>query len=58
MTRHLGWVRDYIQIPDPFFEPDPRYTMEYMSYQEFQKRKAKGPKGMLPVLFPELLSGR
>ncbi len=58
VTRYLGWVRDYIQIQDPFFEPDPRYSMVRMSYQEFLERKGAGPEGMLPVLFPELLSGR
>jgi len=58
VTRYLGWVRDYLRIQEPFFEPDPRYSMEHMSYQEYVKRKAAGPEGMMPVLFPELLSGR
>ncbi len=51
-------MRDYLRIPDPFFEPDPRYRIEKMSYEEYVKRKLRGPKDMMPVLFPELLSGR
>jgi len=57
-TRYLGWVRGFLTIPDPFFLPDPRYSMVEMSYEEFLKRKRAGPESMMPVLFPELLSGR
>lgn len=57
-TRYLGWVGGYLTIPDPFFLPDPRYSMEELSYDQYLDRIMAGPENMMPVLFPELLSGR
>jgi hypothetical protein len=58
VTRYLGWVGGHLTIPDPFFLPDPRYSIEEMSYDVYIDRKMAGPENMMPVLFPELLSGR
>lgn len=58
VTQYLGWVQGYLTIPDPFFLPDPRYSMEELSYEEYLRRMRGGPQNMMPVLFPELLSGR
>ncbi len=58
VTRYLGWVGGYLTIPAPFFLPDPRYSIEEMSYDKYLDLKMAGPENMMPVLFPELLSGR
>jgi hypothetical protein len=54
-TRYLEWVRNMAAAPN-FFEPDPRITIEAMTYEEFRTRSAAGESvGPAPVLYPELL---
>lgn len=54
-TRYLEWVRNLAVVPN-FFEPDPRITIEAMTYEEFRTRvAAKETVGPAPVLYPELL---
>ena len=55
-TTHVDWGRD-LEIPDAFFEPDPRITLERMSYEEYKTRSQKGPVGPVPALFSDLIHG-
>ena len=54
---YLGWLRK-LEIPDTFFEPDPRFKIEPVSYDDYVKRAAKEPIGPVPVLFGDLLHGK
>jgi hypothetical protein len=57
-TRYLEWVRNMAAAPN-FFEPDPRITIEAMTYEEFRTRSAGGQAvGPAPVLYPELLHAK
>lgn len=46
-----------LEIPDAFFEPDPRFTLEQMSHEEYLTRIANGPVGPVPVIHTDLLVG-
>ncbi|HVP29495.1 MAG TPA: hypothetical protein VMW35_10080 [Myxococcota bacterium] len=46
-----------LEIPDSFFEPDARFTLERMTYQDYLTRIAKGPVGPVPVIHTDLLVG-
>jgi hypothetical protein len=46
-----------LEIPDSFFEPDPRFTLEHMTHEEYLTRIAQGPVGPVPVIHTELLRG-
>lgn len=54
---YVDWSRS-IDLPDSFFEPDPRLQLERIEYDEYVKRAAEGPVGPAPVLFRELLHGK
>ncbi len=53
----LNWVRG-VPLDDTFFEPDPRITLERMTYEEFLARAKDGKPVGFPPLFADLLSGR
>ena len=53
---YIGWTQA-LELPDAFFEPDPRVKLERMSYDEYLKRSAEGPVGSVPILFGSLLHG-
>jgi len=53
----LNWSRS-MSLADAFFEPDPRITLEKMSYEEFLARVKDGKVASFPPLFSDLLSGR
>lgn len=53
----LNWSRD-LPLADSFFEPDPRISLERMSYEEFVSRVKDGKVASFPPLHVELLSGR
>ena len=55
-TTHIDWGRD-LEIADSFFEPDPRVTLERISYEEYKTRAQKGPVGPVPALFSGLIHG-
>lgn len=46
-----------LEIPDAFFEPDPRFTLERMTHEEYLTRIAQGPVGPVPVIHTDLLRG-
>jgi hypothetical protein len=52
-VRYVAWSRD-IELPDRFFEPDPRFQIERFTYQQYLERTTQGP---VPVLYGELLHG-
>jgi len=54
---YVDWSRA-IDLPDSFFEPDPRVQIERIEYADYVKRSAEGPVGPAPVLFRELLHGK
>lgn len=56
-TDFLDWSRE-LELPDDFFEPDPRVRLERLEYDEYVKRTAAGPVGPAPALYGELLHGR
>jgi hypothetical protein len=56
-VRYISWARD-IELPDRFFEPDPRIEFERLTYQEYMDRSAEGGQVTpIPILFSELLHG-
>lgn len=54
--RYLNWSRE-LDLPDRFFEPDPRLDLQRLTYQDYLKAAAKGPVGPVPVLYGHLLHG-
>jgi hypothetical protein len=56
VTNYLDWLSQ-IELPPPFFEPDPRVQLERLEYDEYLQRSAQGPVGPAPVLFGDLLHG-
>jgi len=52
----INWSRDF-QVPDAFFEPDPRVTLERISYEEYVKRARERIPSAVPVLYGDLLHG-
>jgi hypothetical protein len=57
-TDYVGWLQGELDLPDSYFEPDPRVQLERLEYDEYVKRAAAGPVGPAPVLFRDLLHGR
>ncbi len=55
-TTIINWSRDF-EVPDAFFEPDPRVTMDRISYEEYGKRAQNGMPSAVPVLYGDLLHG-
>ncbi len=55
-VRYLDWTRG-IDIPDGFFEPDARWTLDHLDYGEYRKRSKEGPVGPAPPFWGELLHG-
>ncbi|UCE85353.1 MAG: hypothetical protein JSU66_13530, partial [Deltaproteobacteria bacterium] len=53
---YLEWTRR-LDVPDSFFEPDPRLTLERVSYDDYVERSAREAVGPVPVLFGDLLHG-
>ena len=53
---YINWARG-LEIPDSFFEPDPRVKLERMTWQDYLDRVAKGPVGPVPILYGDLLLG-
>lgn len=51
---YFNWDAD-LEIPDAFFEPDPRVRLDRMSASEYLDRATKGPVGPIPVLHDELV---
>jgi hypothetical protein len=56
-TDYIDWL-SALPLPDAFFEPDPRTTLETLEYADYVKRSAEGPVGPAPVLFSPLLHGK
>jgi hypothetical protein len=57
VTDYVDWLRE-LDLPDSFFELDPRVQLERIEYEEYLQRSAAGPVGPAPVLFSDLLHGR
>jgi outer membrane lipoprotein-sorting protein len=53
---YLEWTRR-LDVPDSFFEPDPRIRLESVTYDDYVKRSATEAVGPVPVLFGDLLHG-
>ncbi len=53
---YVNWQHG-LEIPDSFFEPDPRVHLERLTWQEYLERLAKGPVGPVPILYTDLLLG-
>jgi hypothetical protein len=53
---YIGWTQA-LDLPDAFFEPDPRVKLERYSYDEYLKKSADGPVGPAPILYGSLLHG-
>jgi hypothetical protein len=53
---YMGWTQA-LDLPDSFFEPDPRVKLERMSYDEYLKSSTNAPAGPVPVLYGSLLHG-
>jgi len=56
-TTIINWSRDF-EVPDAFFEPDPRVTLDRVSYDEYVSRsREKKLPSAVPVLYGDLLHG-
>lgn len=56
ISTYVDWLRP-VDLPDAFFEPDPRVEFERIEYDEYVRRASQGPVGPAPVLFADLLHG-
>ncbi len=56
LVRYLDWSRGF-PVPDGFFEPDPRWQIESIDYDDYRKRSRKEPVGPAPPFFSSLLHG-
>jgi outer membrane lipoprotein-sorting protein len=56
-TEFVDWTRE-LELPDAFFEPDPRVRLERIEYEDYVRRSRQGPVGPAPPLYGELLHGR
>ena len=56
-SRYVGWSKGF-PVKPAFFEPDPRSQIEHLSYQEYLRRRVRGPIGPAPPMHGELLHGR
>jgi outer membrane lipoprotein-sorting protein len=55
-TTIINWNRGF-EVPDAFFEPDPRLTLDRVSYQEYLNRSKERLPSAVPVLYGDLLHG-
>ncbi|HME73324.1 MAG TPA: hypothetical protein VKM54_26165 [Myxococcota bacterium] len=55
-TTIINWSRGF-DVPDAFFEPDPRVTLERISYEEYLNRARERLPSAVPVLYGDLLHG-
>jgi hypothetical protein len=55
-VRYIDWLHGF-EVPDAFFEPDPRFSLERIEYEEYLDRAGRGPLGPAPVFFRDLLHG-
>jgi outer membrane lipoprotein-sorting protein len=55
-TTIINWSRGF-EVPDAFFEPDPRFTLDRISYQEYVNRARERRPSAVPVLYGDLLHG-
>ncbi|MBW2240430.1 MAG: hypothetical protein JRH01_00455 [Deltaproteobacteria bacterium] len=55
-TRFVNWTRQ-VQVPEVFFDPDPRIVLRQISYQEYIDRVTKDLKLPAPPLYRNLLHG-
>lgn len=53
---YVNWLQGP-SLPESFFEPDPRWKLEHLGYEEYRHRIVKGPVGPAPVLYRHLLHG-
>jgi len=56
-ARYLEWSSE-IDVGDAYFEPDPRVTLEFVTYEDYIARASKERIGPVPPLHRELLHGR
>lgn len=56
-ARYVNWT-DRLQIPETYFEPDPRIPLTQIPYQEYVDRVAKDLELPAPPLYRDLLHGR
>ncbi|RIL06707.1 MAG: hypothetical protein DCC71_05945 [Proteobacteria bacterium] len=57
ISDYIDWLSG-MELPDAFFEPDPRVQLEAIEYADYVKRSGEGPVGPAPVLFSPLLHGK
>lgn len=57
ITDFIEWLSG-VEVPDAFFEPDPRVSLETIDYADYVERSKQGPVGPAPVLFAPLLHGK
>lgn len=57
ITDFIEWLSG-VELPDAFFEPDPRVQLEVVEYADYVERSKQGPVGPAPVLFAPLLHGK
>lgn len=57
ITDFIEWLAG-VELPDAFFEPDPRVQLETVEYADYVERSKQGPVGPAPVLFAPLLHGK
>jgi hypothetical protein len=55
-ARYLDWARGF-PAPDSFFEPDPRFEIERIEYEDYLRRATQEKMGPAPVLYKQLLHG-
>ena len=55
-VRYVDWTRN-VPINDQFFQPDPRWTLEHIDYEDYRKRSRQAPVGPAPPFYQSLLHG-
>jgi hypothetical protein len=55
-TDYIQWASG-LELPDHLFEPDPRFEVTRVGYQEYVERSGKGELKIAPVLHSHLLHG-
>ncbi len=55
-NRFMNWTQQ-VEVPESFFEPDPRISLRQISYQEYLDRASKDLKLPAPPLYRDLLHG-
>lgn len=55
-NRYVNWTQQ-VQVPETFFDPDPRIPLRQVSYQEYVDRAPKDLKLPAPPLYRNLLHG-